>query len=211
MPRRVAMFNPLVVQEGPAMRVLCKLGVITGVALLCVGLTSGQQPKGKGGFGGFGGFGRGQLDPAALLRLETVQKELKLSDEQIKKVDEAVLKALGEVLDPDQMKRLKQIHLQTRGTRAFSDPKVQEQLKFTAEQKDSIKTITEDSDKEIRELQKEGGGFENAKKIGAIRREADEKIRNVLTAEQQKTWREMTGEQFQIFPKGGFKKKGKDA
>ncbi len=187
------------------------IALCTGVA--AVGLVIGQQP------GGFqrGGGGAGGTDPAALLVRESVRKELKLTDEQLAKVPDAVLKALGEVLNPDQMKRLKEISLQQRGYKALTDAKIQTALKLTDEQKDSVKTIVTDSDKEIQEIAKEarGGGGANFKgmfeKVGTLRKEAQEKALGVLNADQKKMWKEMTGEEFKMEPRQGFGggKKGK--
>ena len=180
------------------MHVSCRWSTALGVVLLGSALVLAQrQPAGAPK----GGFGPPAPDPVGLLRNPGVQKELKLSKEQLVKVDEAVLKALGGVLEPAQMKRLEQITLQVEGTRAFLNPKVQTALKLSDEQKDSIKTILEDSGKEIRDLFKEGpGGFQ---KIGALRKEAMKKVTGVLNAQQREQWEEMTGAEFQMAP-GGF-------
>jgi hypothetical protein len=185
------------------------IALCTGVA--AVGLVVGQQPG-----GGFQRGGRaGATDPAALLQNESVRKELKLTDEQMQKVPDAVLKALGTVLEPAQLKRLKEITLQIRGYKALTDPNVQTALKLTDEQKDSVKTIVSDSDKEMQELVKEmrggAGGKGGFEKVLTLRKEAQEKAMGVLNANQKKEWKEMTGEEFKMEPQGGgFRgKKGK--
>jgi hypothetical protein len=181
------------------MRATYKIGVTLGTALLCVGLVVAQQPGG----------GR-PTDPVTLLRIPAVQKELKLSEEQTKKVDQAILKALGEVLEPDQLKRLRQISLQAKGTRALAEPAVQEALKLSNEQRENIKTIAEDTAKEIKELFKDKENFkDNIRKVGTLQREMGEKIRGVLNADQKKAWEEMIGEKFD-FPQGKGFFKGKD-
>jgi hypothetical protein len=50
----------------------------------------GGRTGGRGGFGGFGGFGPGGggFDKVALIRAEQVRKELKVTEEQGKKIDE---------------------------------------------------------------------------------------------------------------------------
>lgn len=65
------------------MRALCKVLVSVGLAGLLVGSGISQQRGGffQGGFGGMGG-------PGQLLRNTGVQKELKLSEEQIQKIGE---------------------------------------------------------------------------------------------------------------------------
>jgi hypothetical protein len=200
-----------------------RIGLVLGgfaVVLVAATMATGQQ----GGFGGFGGFGGGFGGPggqdlAALLRIEQIKKELEITDEQMDKVPAAVSKALKEVLDEKQHKRLTQISLQLRGVRAFTDAEVQTQLKLTAEQKDNINTILEDSQKEIRELFKEAkgaGGFQGLQeKSQAIQKETRDKVNGVLTADQRKAFRTMTGEEFKLEQKGfggfkGFGKKKKD-
>jgi hypothetical protein len=193
------------------MRVAGTLALTLAAGLLAVGLASGQR---QGGFGG-GGGGRGApTSPASLIHNDQVKKELKLTDEQVTKVDEAIGKAISGVLDADQMKRLNQIQLQLKGSKAFTDPKVQTALKFTSEQKDNVKTIMEDSDKEIKELMKEAKGKEAFQKIGTLRKEAETKVKSVLTDTQKKAWTEMIGDEFKMTfggKKGGFKGKNKDA
>jgi hypothetical protein len=183
------------------MRTCCRGAGGLCLALLVAGVALGQRPFGPGG----------GADPAGLLRNPGVRKELKVTDEQLKKVDDAVLKALGEVLEPDQYKRLQQITLQLKGAQAFTDPKVQTALKLSDEQKESIQTIVADSEKEIRELAKEG--FQGFGKMGTVRKETLAKVTGVLNAQQRDQWQEMTGPEFQMGPPGfgpgGFGKKGR--
>lgn len=168
-----------------------------------------EQPGGRPGFpggfqgpGGFGGFGgRGGSNELNLVNQKAIQEELKLSEEQISQIPEAVSKAVTGVLTADQAKRLKQIELQQRGTGAFSDEKVAEKLGLSAEQKKDIKTILEDSRKEIGELFKGGreGNFgESFKKVAALRKETEDKVKDVLTSDQKKTWKQMVGEEFKM-------------
>ena len=68
------------------MRMLCKVALTLGVATLLAVPAQAQPPGGRGGFGaGFGG-------PGMLLRNEGVQKELKLNEDQVKKVTDAIQK-----------------------------------------------------------------------------------------------------------------------
>ena len=57
---------------------------------------------------------------------------------------------LAKVLTPDQLKRLMEIDLQQRDYEAFGDVSVQARLKLNKDQKDSIKTILGDSEKELK-------------------------------------------------------------
>src|SRR5438105_1154280 len=132
------------------MRWYYKVGVagLLGVAVLQLAPGNAQQPLG-------GLTGKGQTDPLSLLRNTNVKKELRLTDDQLEKVNDAVWKALAQVLDEDQLGRLKQIDLQVRDFRAFGDPRVQEQLGLGNEQRENIKAIVADAEKEMIELRKE--------------------------------------------------------
>jgi len=167
------------------------------IGLGLVGLASGQQAGG----GRFGGGGTGRLDPVGLLNNPSVKKELDLSEEQIEKVPEAVVKALSEVLNPTQLTRFKQIELQQRGATALGEAKIQDELKLTDDQRSNIKTILEDSRKESKELFGQGGGTDfkaRIEKMQNFRKETQTKVMGVLTSDQKKAWRQMTGDPFTI-------------
>jgi hypothetical protein len=186
------------------MRWYFKVAILAAIALIGVGLGTAQQPP----FGGFGGFTKGPTNPATLAQMESVKKELRLSDEQVAKIPSAIMKALAEVLDADQLKRLKQIDLQVKGAKAFVEPAVQDGLKITSEQKDIIQTILADADRETeavnKEMQKEfkTGNFKSLQsmrdKMTAIARESKERCNSVLTADQRRMWQEMIGDEFKI-------------
>jgi len=205
-----------------------KMGVLLGsfaLGLILVGLATGQpqQKKKFGGFGGgfgFGGFGGGPAGSLALINREDVKKELDITPEQIEKVPDAIQKALGDVLNDKQLKRLRQLDLQQRGNRAFMDSKVQKELKISDEQVENIKSILDDSAKEMRDMFKDGGfGEGGQEKIAALNKETKEKVQGVLTSDQRKQYKQMIGEEFKFanqgfggFGGGGKKKfKKKDA
>lgn len=184
------------------MRTVFQVGLTLSAALLLSSVASAQRPGG-------GAFQPRAQSAVDLLRIKEVKEEIKLTEEQEKKLPEVMAKALGEVLNPDQLKRLRQIELQQKGINAFKEAKVQEALKLTAEQKDTINTIMEDLAKETKELFGKGGkgGFnlEAFKKIAALRKEANEKIQGLLKADQKSTWKNMIGEEFKMptFRPGG--------
>jgi Spy/CpxP family protein refolding chaperone len=170
-----------------------------------------------------GGFG---LGPAFLLTQESVQKELKLSDDQLKKVkdlgekmreargklrdldrEEARKKmqeltkenekALADILSKDQGKRLKEISLQLQGGRAFANAAVAKELNITDEQKKQIQDINTKSREEIMNIfQGEGSREEKTKKMAEHTKAVQEKLMKVLTDEQKKKWKDMTGKPF---------------
>jgi Spy/CpxP family protein refolding chaperone len=89
-----------------------------------------------------------------------------------------------------------QITLQRRGLGAAENPEVASALKLTDEQQDKIKTIQEDTRKEMQELFQGGNREEARKKMAEIRKSTEEKLQSILTAEQKGKWKELTGEPF---------------
>jgi Spy/CpxP family protein refolding chaperone len=183
------------------------------------------QPPG-GGRGGMqmrGGGGIGML-----LGNASVQEELKLDDKQKEKIKEFTAKQreaqqglrdldqeerrakmqelnkhaesfAKEVLTPEQNKRIQQIVIQTAGLRAFAMENVAKELKLTDEQKEKIKTLSDDLQKDVRELFQGGGDAqENMQKVQSLNKEFMTKAAGVLTDEQKKHWTEMTGKPFTV-------------
>ena len=122
--------------------------------------------------------------------------------ELTKEMNESTLKALGEFLKPEQIKRLHEISYQVRGAKAFSDPELAKKLNITEAQKGDIKTITDESNAEVREIFQSAGDDREAamKKIAEHRKETLTKIVAKLNDEQQKTWKEMIGAPFEYKP-----------
>ena len=209
--------------------------------LLALGLAASMTASAhaQGGRGpGMGGPGAG-----ANLTNKSVQKELKLSDEQVKKAEtlmtdmrekmmekfqEArelegdeqrvkmqalqkemateIKKATSELLTPEQSKRFEQITLQSMGVNAFNDPDVAKKLKITDDQKAKIKDLGESMMSQMGEIRqtmqddREGA----MKKMTALRAENTTKGMAILTSEQKATWKEMTGEPFEMKMEGGM-------
>jgi len=202
--------------------------------------------------GRFGG-GFNLWTPGRLIAQEAVQKDLKLSDEQIEKVKTwteaqaakaaeakgnfkggnfknmtkeerqefqekqaklaaesrtAAYKDLAGVLKPEQLTRLKQIELQASGITAFTSDEIITALKLTDSQKSKVKEIVTEFGKDRAEVfgGAGGGGFkggfdkekmaENQKKIDKLEKSAFGDVEESLTADQKKTWKELTGEPF---------------
>lgn len=160
-----------------------------------------------------------------LLSQKSVQEELKLTEDQVKKVKElsdkqresfrglrdlsqeerqkkmaeaakANTKALAEILKPEQLKRVKQISLQQRGAGALRDPEVVKTLNLTDEQKDKVKTIQDEARKARGDGQRGDRSAEARKKREEARKATNDKLLGVLTAEQKSKLKELTGEPF---------------
>lgn len=154
--------------------------------------------------------------PLNLLMNPSVQKELKLSDEQVEKIKKVVpefakltdlkpderkdkvQKILADILQPAQSQRLRQIEVQQRG---LSDPDNQQALKLTEEQKERIKSVNQELGKELRDIfSKDGRSKDAMEKVQKARQTSREKMVNILTDDQKKTWKEMAGEPFDLLP-----------
>ena len=196
------------------MRRLMQLALAAGVLILAASPVAAQGPR--------GGF---RPSPLMLLGQKSVQEELKLSPDQVQKVQAAVEKQMesfqgfrdlsdeergkkmqemakenekfvADNLKPDQAKRLHQIALQQQGGRALADDKVAKELTLTDDQKGKIKDILEDTGSQVRELFQSGFSEETRTKVRELNNAATEKTLGLLTADQKTKWKEMTGEPF---------------
>jgi Spy/CpxP family protein refolding chaperone len=117
-----------------------------------------------------------------------------------KENDEKAKTALKDILKPEQLARLHQIVLQQRGVEAFADSHVQDKLKLTDDQKSKLKELGENHRREMGEIfQSAQNDREGAReKIRTARKESLEKAVGVLTSDQKATWKELTGEPFEV-------------
>jgi hypothetical protein len=159
------------------MRKLLGMAAVLAAVLMLSGTASAQGKKGKG----FGRFGFG-LDKLTLLTGPDVQKELKLTDDQVTKVKElsekaaadrkeafsggdkqagfakfkeireASDKAVGELLKEGQAKRLAQLQVQQQGAGALLFGKVSEKLDLSQDQKEKIQEVFKESGPKFKEI-----------------------------------------------------------
>src|SRR5258707_634160 len=130
-------------------------------------------------------------------------------------INKSATKTLDSLKD-DQKKRFKQIGVQVKGIRAFSDDEVAKTLKLTDKQKEEAKTQAEDLQKDVRELMTGAGRdpekrAEAQKKATELTTKATDKVVSSFSDDQKKTWKELTGEKFTYKPDpmpGGGGKKG---
>ena len=105
---------------------------------------------------------------------------------------------VGKVLRPAQFKRIKQIQVQGAELDAFLQPAVQKELKLSTEQKDKVKDAARAYRKASEEIEKGTDADAVRKKRAALREETMKNLVALLTEEQQKKWKDMTGEPFQL-------------
>ena len=221
-------------------------------SLVCAGLlasVSFAQPPGGGRGMGMGGGG----NLIALAKAKDVAADLKLTEDQVKKLDElqkkitakmasarednqgdreAMMtamqqigkeseKGLGEVVNADQMKRLKQLSLQSTMKNgglmaALMNPDVVKAVKLNEEQQEQLKGFNEDRMNTMREMFQGGGGggdrAEMMKKMQEYNASLNKKVAKLLTDDQNKVLKDLQGEEFKgQFPApqmGGRNKKG---
>lgn len=141
--------------------------------------------------------GKGKIDRE---KLQEIQKERTQIQEEIKKV-------VDETLTSNQKKRVKQIEVQAQGLRAFTSEANAKTLNLNDSQKTKIKAIADEAQKGTLEARREigfGAGerptpekiAEVNKKVQKIEKQAIADITDALTPEQQKLYKEMTGEPF---------------
>ena len=215
------------------MRTTCKVLLVLGLTALLTSPAMAQRGRGRGGFGGPGFFvnnkgvqkelkltdeqakkagdalkavnDKHEEERAAIRDLGQTDEAREKRQQLQKTITEESMKALSDVLSADQVKRLKQIMLQVRGAQAFADPEVQKDLKLTDDQKDKIKTINDDARQEGQSIREAAAGDfqEMQKKMAALNKETMEKVSGVLTDDQKKAWKDLTGEPFEFKPDPG--------
>ncbi|HET6881720.1 MAG TPA: hypothetical protein VFI31_16270 [Pirellulales bacterium] len=166
-----------------------RTALVVVALLLSVSVAAAQdQPRGRGrggfggGFGGFGGMGGMFANPVGLLRAPEVQKELNLSEEQTKQVDEALadlnpgrggfnFQELQNLSDEDRQKRMEEMRKKGEEAMKAAEEKMNKILK--PEQLTRLKQLA---------LQRQGVMAltrpEVAKDLG-LTKEQQEKIREI--------------------------------
>jgi hypothetical protein len=130
---------------------------------------------------------------------EGFQKRMELG----RQVSDETIKQLADVLKPEQTKRLKQLQLQQTarflGPRIFLTPDVESALKLSDKQKDDLKTLSDDYQKDMQDL-RSGGNFnqETFQKMESIRKESMENALKVLDDKQKKGWEDLNGAAFEF-------------
>jgi Spy/CpxP family protein refolding chaperone len=152
-----------------------------------------------------GSFGR--FNPDA------TDEERKAMREKMEKMMAEVRADYEKVLDDKQKARVKQITYQAMGVSAYGNKDVQEALKFTDDQKESVKGMMDEFLKERGELMRGAFGDRGAggdreemqkkmeemrKKTTALGKEYAEKIEAKMTDAQKSEWKKLQGDKFDV-------------
>lgn len=160
-----------------------------------------------------------------LLRQKSVQEELKLSADQVKKVNDFTTRQwkkaqdvikldqkeradkfakmneenehfLHDTLKPEQHKRLHQIGLQVAGLAWLTHPDIAAELKLTDDQKKKVMHEQHEALQEMEDLLYSAKPEQRKEKHQALSKAAAERVNKVLTDEQKAKLKEMKGEPF---------------
>jgi hypothetical protein len=104
---------------------------------------------------------------------------------------------LGEVLKPEQKKRLDQITLQVAGLLWITQPEVAAALQLTGEQKEKVVALQNAARKELEELLYSETRRDRPAELRKHQQACKERIVELLTDEQEAKYKEMAGEPFQ--------------
>jgi Spy/CpxP family protein refolding chaperone len=210
-----------------------KLAVAALVLALVVPAFAQRQGRGRGGFGGpqigpvllLNKSVQDELkltddQKAAVTKIQTKQREALTKAredaagdfakmrEAMQAVQQETNKDIAKVVDtltPTQQKRFKQIQVQVGGMRALQSPELAKALNLTDKQKEEIKGVIEDSQKDAAEIFKDAQGDREKmqaamQKVQKLNQEANTKALKVLNAEQQTTYKELAGDKFDFKP-----------
>ena len=108
--------------------------------------------------------------------------------------------AVEKILTTEQLRRFREIALQLQGPRAFHEAEVEKTLQLTARQKERISAIEAEAFQPMQGAichdDPPNNGPKPHEQHFTKEREASERIQALLTGEQAKKWRELTGEPF---------------
>ncbi len=200
------------------MRTFSKWTLAIGLLVLGVSAVRSEEPKHKI----IAEEGAVEL---ILLRQESVQGELKLTKDQMEKIDtfaegqwkkaqeihklapekaHAEFEGLGkanrkfvhEALKPDQHKRLVQIAMQVAGLIWVLDPHVSKELAVTDAQKTKITELHKAAHKEVEEVLHSADKSKRDEKMHELHKLHGKQLMDVLTDAQKTKWKELEGEPF---------------
>lgn len=128
------------------------------------------------------------------------QERRERMQEVMQEMEKDAKKAVDDILKPEQKTRFEQIVLQARGIDALTDPEVQKKLELDEVQREKIGKLNEAMQESMREVFRNNQGDREAMMadMADLRRNTLTKVKALLTEQQQATWKEMTGEPFEV-------------
>jgi len=169
---------------------------------------------------------RAMMPRFPIMAREDVQKELKLTADQISKINDIISDVVkdgpngskimmlhpgadvdgmdadvAKLLDDKQRKRMKEVWLQITGGRAFVKDEIAKEIGITKEQRTKITELQQEMMTQMREMAVQPGEAMNEERLAEIKKmqkEMEAKIEKLLTKEQQATWTTMKGAKFEM-------------
>jgi hypothetical protein len=168
---------------------------------------------------------RAEAAELMLLRQKAVQEDLKIDKEDVKKIYEftytqhhaamevhklpeaeqdakwAVMikenqEFIHKTLKPEQLKRLKQIAMQTSGLLFLTRPAIAKEMNLTEEQKRQVKEMVTEMHTKVAAVVHAPKSEGRNEKLAALRKASDEHLEKLFTADQKSKWKELIGEPF---------------
>jgi hypothetical protein len=122
--------------------------------------------------------------------------------------NKGVVDPAGTILNPQQLQRFNQLHLQNQGYGAFNNPEIQQKLKLTNDQSVNLRQYEQQYNQKVNDILK--GAVTDpqgaAKQYEEFRRQNSEQINSMFTPQQVQMWREMTGDLYSFPPNQNGKK-----
>lgn len=161
-----------------------------------------------------------------ILAREDVQKELKLTEQQISKINEIISEVVkdgpngskvmmfhpgadvdgmdadvAKLLNDKQLKRMKEVWLHITGGRAFMKDDIAKELGINKEQRNKMAELQQEMMTQMREMANQPGETLSEERLAELRKmqkDMEAKIEKLLTKEQQATWTTMKGAKFEM-------------
>ena len=191
------------------------------VAFLLVSLAAAQEEGQRRRGGGSGDF---RLSKVMLLQSEKVQTELKVTDEQQQKLRDLAQQArsqggqreqsreerqqrtteteakVKEILTAEQSQRLDEVFLQVAGPATLAEQEHAQKLGLEREQRMKIREIVQAQGEKMRATFQEAQGDREAIREGMakVRKETEEQVQAILTADQKQQYEKMKGKPFEV-------------
>jgi hypothetical protein len=122
------------------------------------------------------------------------------TQELLRVYNTGAMRAAQDVLNEEQMNRYRQIHWQYQGAGAFLDEDLARKLKLADEQLQRLRQLNDTFDRKLEQIQRAPGANpeEIARRYTGLRRDQLEQLNKILNEQQQRMWREMTGDPYQF-------------
>lgn len=169
---------------------------------------------------------RAMMPRFPIMARDDVQKELKLTEDQISKINDIISdvvkdgpngskvmmlqpgqdidgmdEQVAKLLNDKQRKRMKEVWLQITGGRAFIKDDIAKEVGLTKEQRSKITELQQEMMTQMREMAHQPGEAMNEERLAEIKKmqkDLESKIEKLLTKEQQTTWTTMKGAKFEM-------------